>query len=370
MDQYQRIFETWNVNRPELSITNKDETFVYKAEPDEEIRRCYLSKNNGEIFFKARHALPKHWWISEKGIILTVYRGTVQIYRGHVKTEKNRLYTEIPFQRTKNGKREEIRLTLQFEALKALVFADVMKSYNHITITEDAKKMVESYGLIVFSQKECKMDLKRHPVTIHHTYQYIPGMSYIDALKLLSQNSALDKIEMMTVNEHNSMMGYASINDILTDESQSLDESIAQLKAFREASPNNNKIIIFRPVKGKEYGGEYEEREVTQEIMEEINKGIQEYGLRVKKYIYKNSVVVELNEKDRLLLLPPSNEKYLDEYYLMASAITETIKDEIKDGLQYGVHKVLLTTSEKENYTVKYIYFEAPLEGEDNESNT
>lgn len=79
---YAKIFEEWNKNRTPLTLNGED--FTYIPEPGEEFRQCYLAdtkKNRQQRFYKARHGLPKNWWVSDQGTIVRVMGSKKAGYR-------------------------------------------------------------------------------------------------------------------------------------------------------------------------------------------------------------------------------------------------------------------------------------------------
>lgn len=77
LNNYKKAFEAWNKERTALSVycAKTDETYTYTPAEDEEFRQCHLEdicENRKQKFFKARHELPKRWWVSDHGTIIRI----------------------------------------------------------------------------------------------------------------------------------------------------------------------------------------------------------------------------------------------------------------------------------------------------------
>ena len=77
IDIYRKTFEAWNKKRTTLSVycRQMDEIYPYIPIEEEEFRLCLLEdtcENRQLNFIKARHWLPKKWWVSDRGTIIRV----------------------------------------------------------------------------------------------------------------------------------------------------------------------------------------------------------------------------------------------------------------------------------------------------------
>ena len=180
---YREIFNEWNKNRTPLRFRDK---IYYNPQPDEEYRQCYLPTTcKNERFYKARHCLPKHWFVSNYGTIITVKRGKPELIVGQF-TDYDRMQVSFYY--------KDDRYTLARESLVALVFND------SVPCTEEATKLIEKKGLIAFNRRsdfQC--------VELHHINGYIHPQDALDILQImqnLPSNCASDAIQLITRFEH------------------------------------------------------------------------------------------------------------------------------------------------------------------------
>lgn len=180
---YKEIFDKWNKERTVLEFNN---LIKYTPKLNEIFRPCYLPESaKGEPFYKARHALPKYWYISNYGTMLTVKNGRVELYIGQV-TSSDRLQACIYYRGD--------RYVLSREAIVALVFNE------SVHCTECARELIEKQGIKAFNRGNYS-----RCVELHHTKGYIhpiKSMDVVQVLQNLPQNSALDAIELVTKLEH------------------------------------------------------------------------------------------------------------------------------------------------------------------------
>lgn len=180
---YKEIFDKWNKERTVLEFNN---LIKYTPKLNEIFRPCYLPESaKGEPFYKARHALPKYWYISNYGTMLTVQDGRVELYIGQV-TSSDRLQACIYYRGD--------RYVLSREAIVALVFND------EVHCTDCARELIDKQGIKAFNRgnySKC--------VELHHTKGYIrpiKSMDVVQVMQNLPQNSAFDTIELVTKLEH------------------------------------------------------------------------------------------------------------------------------------------------------------------------
>lgn len=181
---YQQIFRQWNENRIELTF--KDE-IVYQPKEDEVFRPCYLPESSkGEPFYKARHALPKYWYVSNYGTMLTVQNGRVELFVGQI-SSSNRLQSCFNYKGD--------RYVLSRESIVALVFNE------SVHCSDCARELIEKKGVKAFSRGGYSTS-----VVLHHSKGYLQPVRLMDVYQIMENvpiNCALDRIELLTAMEHN-----------------------------------------------------------------------------------------------------------------------------------------------------------------------
>lgn len=180
---YQQIFQIWNENRTEL---NFNDYIIYNPKEDEVFRPCYLPESSKtEPFYKVRHSLPKYWYISNYGTMITVKKGRVELYIGQI-SSSNRLQACFYYQGD--------RYVLAREAIVALVFNE------SVHCSDCAKELIEKKGVKAFSRGGYSTS-----VVLHHTNGYLHPVRLMDVYQIIENvpiNCALDRIELLTTLEH------------------------------------------------------------------------------------------------------------------------------------------------------------------------
>lgn len=180
---YKAIFDQWNRNRTPLQFRKK---IYYYPQPDEVFRPCYLSKSHkDDKFFKTRNNLPKHWFVSNLGTIITVKRGKVELIIGQFCCD-DRLQVSFYY--------KQDRFVIARESIVALVFNDI------IPCTEDAEKLIEEKGLEAFRRRP---DFKC--IELHHINGYLhpkDPMNVLQIMQNLPSNCKSDAIQLVTRLEH------------------------------------------------------------------------------------------------------------------------------------------------------------------------
>lgn len=184
--KYKKIFESWNKNRSILRDAKCNYTYI----PDEEFRQCYVpvTEKNSISFYKVRHALPRYWYISDKGTMITTYRGKVELYIGQP-TSDGRLQARFTY----NGE-----YALQREAIVAIVFEE------KIRIDSEVRKLIIDNGIKAF-RKKGNTDKQR--VELHHVNGHLkPPQELIqneeEILKLMSENCKFNAITFIRADYH------------------------------------------------------------------------------------------------------------------------------------------------------------------------
>lgn len=180
---YNKIFKEWNNRRTQLKFR---ETIIYTPQPDEIFRQCYLpASKKKEKFYKLRHVLPKYWFISNYGTIISVSTGAAELIVGQF-TGYDRLQVSFRYNQDK--------FTIAREAIVALVFNDM------IDCTEEAAKLIEEKGLEAFRRRR---DMQC--VELHHIKGYIHPETPLNILQImqnLPSNCKPDAIQLVTRLEH------------------------------------------------------------------------------------------------------------------------------------------------------------------------
>lgn len=180
---YAKIFEKWNTNRTPLTL--KGEDFTYIPEPGEEFRQCYLAdteKNRQQRFYKARHGLPKNWWVSDQGTIIRVIGNKKDGYR-------------VALYYGQGGSRLQVRIKKDVyprEAIVGLAFADKLP-----LIDEMAAECIEKKGLTAFRRNR-----KGTGVEVHHCSSYVPFNTRTEAMRNLKVNCNPKNIRFLLSKMH------------------------------------------------------------------------------------------------------------------------------------------------------------------------
>lgn len=181
--QYQTIFNQWDAERTKLSF---NDYIIYQPKDDEEFRQCYLPETAKEQpFYKARHAMPKYWYVSNYGTMLTLQNGRVELYVGQI-SSSDRLQTCFYY----SGD----RYVLSREAIVALVFNE------DVHCTACAKELIEKQGVKAFNRGNYSKS-----VELHHVHGYkkpVKPMDVYEIMKNLAINCDFDAIELVTRLEH------------------------------------------------------------------------------------------------------------------------------------------------------------------------
>lgn len=187
--RYQENFKRWNKDRTDVVYTDRTGQPIYTYHPqdqnEEEFRQCYLSANHKkDDFYEVRKELPKDWWVSDRGYIVSF------------KGDKPKGY----FGQLSNDGRLQARLKdniLSYEAIKAFCFPEKTNLQENETL-----KMIEEKGLKAFKRTPGK-----EFVELHHEKGIIPAKNNQEALKLLPENSDLNHINFLRSTIHDIMDG-------------------------------------------------------------------------------------------------------------------------------------------------------------------
>lgn len=187
--RYQANFKRWNKDRTDVPYTDRTGQLMYTYHPldqnEEEFRQCYLSANHKkEEFYQVRKELPKDWWVSERGYIVS-FKGDIP--KGY-------------FGQLSNDGRMQVRLkdnVLSYEAIKAFCFPEKLNLQENETI-----KMIKEQGLKAFKHTPGKEFIE-----LHHEKGVIPAKDNQEALKLLPENSDLRHINFLRSTVHDILDG-------------------------------------------------------------------------------------------------------------------------------------------------------------------
>lgn len=187
--RYQENFKRWNKDRTDVVYTDRTGQPIYTYHPqdqnEEEFRQCYLSANHKkDDFYEVRKELPKDWWVSDRGYIVSF------------KGDKPKGY----FGQLSNDGRLQARLKdniLSYEAIKAFCFPEKLNLKENETV-----RMIEEQGLKAFKRTPGK-----EFVELHHEKGIIPAKNNQEALKLLPENSDLNHINFLRSTVHDIMDG-------------------------------------------------------------------------------------------------------------------------------------------------------------------
>ena len=180
---YAKIFEEWNKNRTPLTLNGED--FTYIPESGEEFRQCYLAdtKNNTQQrFYKARHGLPKNWWVSDQGTIVRVMGSKKAGYR-------------VALYYGQSGPRLQVRIKKDAyprEAIVGLVFADKLPYIDGKTA-----ECIEEKGLKAFRRNR-----NGTGVEVHHCSSYVPFNTRAEAMRNLKVNCNPKNIRFLLSKMH------------------------------------------------------------------------------------------------------------------------------------------------------------------------
>lgn len=193
IDIYRKTFEAWNKERTALSVysAKTDETYTYTPAENEEFRQCHLEdtcENRKQKFFKARHALSKRWWISERGTIIRVEGSKkkgyhVTLYLGQC-TRKGRL-------QVRRKKKVYAR-----ETIVGLVFPDKIP-----VIDPGTAAVIERKGLNAFRKARGNMS-KAESVELHHVNGYVKSKNMKEAFENMKENCNPKYIRFLQAHTH------------------------------------------------------------------------------------------------------------------------------------------------------------------------
>lgn len=180
--KYKKIFKEWNENRTPLAYRG-----IYQYEPmeDEIFRQCYLPKTQKEEpFYKARHSLPKFWFCSNKGTIITVNKGYPELIIGQFDRNDR---AQVSFYC------EHDTHTVARESIVALVFNDLFDC------TDKAKELIEKNGMQAFRRRPDNLG-----VELHHKNGYIfPEKNTLGSEIFDNIPKNCENIQLVTRLEHN-----------------------------------------------------------------------------------------------------------------------------------------------------------------------
>ena len=192
-DNYKKTFESWNKERTALSVysAKTDETYTYTPTEDEEFRQCHLEdtyKNRKQKFFKARHELPKRWWVSDRGTIIRVEGSKKKGY--HV--------TLYLGQYSSTGRLQVVHKKKAYarETIVGLVFPDKIP-----VIDPGAAAVIEDKGLNAFRKARRNMT-KSESVELHHVNGYVKSENMQEALEKMKENCNPKYIRFLQTQTH------------------------------------------------------------------------------------------------------------------------------------------------------------------------
>lgn len=168
-------------------IKSNSNTDGETTKDDEIFRPCYLPESQkSEPCYKARHALPKYWFVSNYGTMITAQNGRVELFVGQI-SSSNRL------QACFNYKGD--RYVLARETIVAMVFNE------SVQCSDCARELIEKKGVKAFSRGGYSTS-----VVLHHSKGYLQPVRLMDVYQIMENvpiNCALDRIELLTAMEHN-----------------------------------------------------------------------------------------------------------------------------------------------------------------------
>lgn len=224
---YAKIFEEWNKNRTPLTLNGED--FTYIPEPGEEFRQCYLAdtkKNRQQRFYKARHGLPKNWWVSDQGTIVRVMGSKKAGYR-------------VALYYGQGGQRLQVRIKKDAyprEAIVGLVFADKLPY-----IDEKAAECIEKKGLKAFRKNRDRMG-----VEVHHCSSYVPFNTRAEAMRNLKVNCNPKNMRFLLSKMHD-MLDYLQPNMRRLYAGTETPEDILALSEAADRAGIGNEVYVIMP---------------------------------------------------------------------------------------------------------------------------
>lgn len=193
IDIYRKTFEAWNKKRTTLSVycRQMDEIYTYIPIEEEEFRQCHLEdtcENRKQKFFKARHGLPKKWWVSDRGTIIRVEGG-----------EKNGYYVTLYLGQYSSTGRLQVKYkdeTYARETIVGLVFPDKIP-----VIDPGAAAVIERKGLNAFRKARGNMS-KAESVELHHVKGYVKSKNEKEAFDNMKENCNPKYIRFLQTQTH------------------------------------------------------------------------------------------------------------------------------------------------------------------------
>lgn len=193
IENYKKAFEAWNKERTALSVysAKTDEIYTYTPAEDEEFRQCHLEdncENRKQKFFKARHELPKRWWVSDRGTIIRVEGSRKKGY--HV--------TLYLGQYSSTGRLQVVHKKKAYarETIVGLVFPDKIP-----VIDPGAAAVIEDKGLNAFRKAKRNMP-KSESVELHHVNGYVKSENMQEALANMKENCNPKYIRFLQTQTH------------------------------------------------------------------------------------------------------------------------------------------------------------------------
>ena len=296
--KYQSVFNGWNKNRiaVETFLMSMDEPYIYVPKEGEEFRQCYLSDrkaNRSQKFYKARHEMPKNWWVSNYGTILTVEGNDIKgysvvLYLGQF-TSTNRLQVKI------KGK------AYARETIVGLVFADKIPF-----IDLGVAEIIERKGLSAFRKIKGK-NVETQGIELHHQEGYQKSLNVKEALDNLIENCNPKHIRFLQSSMHKMLT-------IIGDHNERLykgETRVVDLQAISKAASTVKMSEPFAYIPGeKKYTGDvvtvntlkYEDGKTT-DLYTFVNEWIQgkRNGEGMKSMIPIPMVVTLLNDTQQRL---------------------------------------------------------------------
>lgn len=245
---YAKIFEEWNKNRTPLTLNVED--FTYIPEPEEEFRQCYLAdtkKNRQQRFYKARHGLPKNWWVSDKGTIVRVMGSKKE---GH----------GVALYYGQSGPRLQVRIKKDVyprEAIVGLVFADKLP-----WIDEKAAECIEKKGLRAFRRNR-----NGTGVEVHHCSSYVPFDTRTEAMRNLKVNCNPKNIRFLLSKMHD-VLDYLQPHMEQLHAGTETPEDILALSEAAERAGIGNEVHILMPGRSGRQGDIITGADITRDAMQ------------------------------------------------------------------------------------------------------
>lgn len=193
IENYRKTFEVWNKEKTVLSVYSKrtGETYIYTPTDDEEFRPCYLEdtyENRQQKFFKARHELPKRWWVSDKGTI-------IRVEGSHKKGYRVTLYLG---QCSSTGRFQVVHKKKVYarETIVGIVFPDKIP-----IIDPMAAEIIERKGLNAFRKARGNI-AKSESIELHHVNGYIKSKNMREAIENMKENCNPKYIRFLQAQAH------------------------------------------------------------------------------------------------------------------------------------------------------------------------